>query len=67
MLADGTRHKLSAYAEKLVLHGQQIEEEHNTHVNNPFKRVEIRHSVESAGYVCPETCSPEELVETEDE
>ena len=38
-----------------------------THINNPFKRAEIRSSVESAGYICPEICSPEELMETEDE
>ena len=37
-----------------------------SHINNPFKRAEIRQSVESAGYICPEICSPEELMETED-
>lgn len=38
-----------------------------SHINNPFKRAAIRQSVEHAGYVCPEICSPEELMETEDE
>ncbi len=38
-----------------------------SHINNPFKRAAIRQSVEAAGYVCPEICSPEELMETEDE
>lgn len=38
-----------------------------THINNPFKRAQIRHSVESRGYACPEICSPDEIMEVEDE
>ena len=34
------------------------------HINNPFKRAHIRQSVESQGYICPEICSPDELLET---
>ena len=33
------------------------------HMNNPFTRMQIRESVEDAGYRCPEICSPEELLE----
>jgi hypothetical protein len=33
------------------------------HRNNPFTRMMVRHIVEKAGYVCPEICSPEELLE----
>ena len=33
------------------------------HINNPFKKMLIRQSVENAGYLCPEICSPDELIE----
>jgi hypothetical protein len=33
------------------------------HLNNPFTRRAIRRIVEDEGYVCPEICSPEELLE----
>lgn len=33
------------------------------HINNPFKKMLIRQTVENAGYLCPEICSPEELME----
>lgn len=33
------------------------------HLNNPFTRMMIRQIVENAGYLCPEICSPEELLE----
>lgn len=33
------------------------------HLNNPFTRRAIRRIAEGAGYVCPEICSPEELLE----
>ena len=33
------------------------------HINNPFKKMLIRQSVENAGYLCPEICSPDELME----
>ncbi len=33
------------------------------HLNNPFTRVMVRQLVENEGYVCPEICSPEELLE----
>ncbi|NUM52498.1 MAG: type II toxin-antitoxin system VapC family toxin [Candidatus Hydrogenedentes bacterium] len=36
-----------------------------THLNNPFTRLKIRKLVNSAGYVCPEVCSPNELLELE--
>jgi len=32
------------------------------HLNNPFTRTIVRKIVESQGYVCPELCSPEELL-----
>lgn len=35
------------------------------HMNNPFTRVKVRTIVEAEGYVCPEICSPEELLEIE--
>ncbi len=35
------------------------------HMNNPFTRIMIREAVENAGYQCPEICSPEELMESE--
>lgn len=34
------------------------------HLNNPFTRARVRKIVESQGYECPEVCSPEELLET---
>jgi predicted nucleic acid-binding protein len=34
-----------------------------SHINNPFKKMLIRQSVENSGYRCPEICSPEELME----
>lgn len=33
------------------------------HLSNPFTRMMIRQIVENEGYVCPEICSPEELLE----
>ena len=33
-----------------------------SHINNPFTRKLIRQIIESKGYVCPEICSPEELI-----
>ena len=35
------------------------------HINNPSTRLMIRHSVENAGYQCPEICSPDELLESD--
>ena len=35
------------------------------HINNPMMRSKIRTVVESAGFVAPEICSPEELAEGE--
>ncbi|MDA3799280.1 MAG: type II toxin-antitoxin system VapC family toxin [Kiritimatiellae bacterium] len=32
------------------------------HINNPFTKNKIRKIIEKAGYVCPEMCSPEELM-----
>jgi len=34
-----------------------------SHINNPFKKMLIRQSVQNAGYRCPEICSPDELME----
>ena len=33
------------------------------HLNNPFTRTIVRQVVETAGFMCPEICSPEELLE----
>jgi len=33
------------------------------HLNNPFTRMKVRKIVEAEGYICPEICSPEELLE----
>lgn len=33
------------------------------HLNNPFTRIMVRQIVENEGYMCPEICSPEELLE----
>ena len=33
------------------------------HLSNPFTRMMVRHIVENQGYVAPEICSPEELLE----
>lgn len=35
------------------------------HLNNPFTRMKVREIVEAAGYVCPEICSPDELLQVE--
>jgi predicted nucleic acid-binding protein len=35
------------------------------HLNNPFTRKKVRRIVEAEGYICPEICSPEELLEVE--
>lgn len=35
------------------------------HLNNPFTRLLVRQVIENAGYICPEICSPEELLEGE--
>ena len=37
------------------------------HINNPFLFGKIRSVIENAGYKCPEICSPEQLVENENE
>ncbi len=34
-----------------------------THINNPFTRMRVRETVENAGHACPETGSPDELLE----
>jgi hypothetical protein len=36
-----------------------------THLNNPFIRRRVRQIVKKEGYICPEICSPEELLEAE--
>jgi hypothetical protein len=33
------------------------------HLNNPFTRRAIRRIIENKGYICPEICSPDELLE----
>jgi predicted nucleic acid-binding protein len=33
------------------------------HLSNPFTRTMVRQLVENQGYICPEICSPEELLE----
>jgi len=35
------------------------------HLNNPFTRKRVRQLVEDEGFVCPEICSPEELLEAD--
>ncbi len=35
------------------------------HLNNPFTRRMVRRIVEGEGYICPEICSPEELLEVD--
>ena len=35
------------------------------HLNNPFTRRAVRRIVEGEGYVCPEICSPQELLEVD--
>jgi len=35
------------------------------HLNNPFTRRAVRRIVEGEGYVCPEVCSPQELLEVD--
>jgi predicted nucleic acid-binding protein len=35
------------------------------HLNNPFTRKKVRKIIEAEGYICPEICSPEELLEVE--
>jgi predicted nucleic acid-binding protein len=35
------------------------------HMNNPFTRRAVRRIVEREGYVCPEICSPQELMEAD--
>lgn len=35
------------------------------HLNNPFTRLLVRQTIENVGYVCPEICSPDELLEGE--
>ncbi|MCH8528167.1 MAG: hypothetical protein LAT79_13610 [Kiritimatiellae bacterium] len=37
------------------------------HINNPLQFGKIRKTVESMGYQCPEICSPEQLLENEDD
>jgi predicted nucleic acid-binding protein len=36
-----------------------------SHINNPFKRAHIRKIIERSGYLCPEICSPGDLLEVE--
>ena len=33
------------------------------HLSNPFTRMMVRQIVQNEGYICPEVCSPEELLE----
>ena len=33
-----------------------------SHINNPFTRLMVRQIVENQGFVCPEICSPDELL-----
>jgi hypothetical protein len=33
-----------------------------SHMNNPFTRIMVRQTIENQGYVCPEICSPDELL-----
>jgi predicted nucleic acid-binding protein len=35
------------------------------HLNNPFTRRAVRRIVEHEGYLCPEICSPQELLEVD--
>jgi hypothetical protein len=35
------------------------------HLSNPFTRLAVRRIVENQGYICPEICSPEELLEAD--
>jgi hypothetical protein len=35
------------------------------HLNNPFTRRAVRRIVEQEGYLCPEICSPQELLEVD--
>ena len=35
------------------------------HLSNPFTRLAVRRIVEDEGYICPEICSPEELLEAD--
>jgi predicted nucleic acid-binding protein len=35
------------------------------HLNNPFTRRAVRRIVEREGYLCPEICSPQELLEVD--
>ena len=35
------------------------------HLNNPFTRIVVREIVQNEGYLCPEICSPEELLEVD--
>lgn len=35
------------------------------HLSNPFTRMMVRQIVENEGYVCPEICSPEEILENQ--
>jgi hypothetical protein len=35
------------------------------HLSNPFTRLAVRRIVEDQGYICPEICSPEELLEVD--
>jgi len=32
------------------------------HINNPFTKMMVRQLIENEGYVCPEICSPDELL-----
>jgi len=33
-----------------------------SHINNPFTKMMIRHAVETAGYQCPEIVSPDAFI-----
>jgi hypothetical protein len=37
----------------------------SAHLNNPFTRKRVRQLVEDEGFMCPEICSPEELLEVD--
>jgi predicted nucleic acid-binding protein len=36
------------------------------HLNNPFTRRAVRRIIEREGYLCPEICSPQELLEVDE-
>ncbi len=49
-----------------VMNGMDVAVTWNfAHLNNPFIRKAVRRIVEREGYVCPEICSPQELLEVD--